>query len=61
MGNWSKARVKDMFKAGGISIIPKTMDDVISQFYKDTVQSGYILGDSKNSINKYGRYFNNET
>jgi len=60
MGNWNKSRVKEMFKAGGISIIPKTMDDVVSLFYKETVPGGYIIG-SKDTINKFGRYFNPET
>ncbi len=60
MGNWNKSRVKEMFKAGGISIIPKTMDDVVSLFYKETVPQGYIIG-SKDTINKFGRYFNPET
>ena len=60
MGKWNKSRVKEMFKAGGVFIVPQKMDDVINLFYKETVQSGYIIGD-KDTINKFGRYFNPES
>ena len=58
--NWSKARVDDMFETGGVSIIPKLMDDQINLFYKDTVPAGVVVGDSKNSTSKFNRYFDDK-
>ena len=57
---WNKSRVKDMLKNNGVTIITKKMDDQLNVFYKDTIPLGQILGDSKNSISKWNRYFDNK-
>ena len=49
-----------MFETGGVSIIPKLMDDQINLFYKDTVPAGVVVGDSKNSTSKFNRYFDDK-
>ena len=60
LDNWNKARVNDMFKTGGVSLIPQLMDDQINLFNKDTVPVGVIIGDSTNSIDKFNRYYNSK-
>ena len=55
-GTTTKENMEQLMKDYSVAMIPKTMDDIIGEFNKDTMFPGYKIGDN---INK--RYYNLNT
>jgi len=59
-GTTTKENMEQLMKDYSVAMIPKTMDDVIAKFNKDTMVPGYKIGDNTNkryyNLNTFGKF-----
>ena len=59
-GKTTKEKMEQLMEDYSVAMIPKTMDDIIGKFNKDTMVTGYQIGDNVNkryyNINTFGKF-----
>ena len=59
-GTTTKEKMEQLMKDYSVAMIPKTMDDIIGEFNKDTMVPGYQIGDNVNkryyNLNTFGKF-----